>query len=115
MKNDESGDQAKLVVMPKLEVEAVAARRRRRRLTEVVSEADTVTVPSGTPISYSSATNALCERMSGGDPFDIMGSAGFSTDLNCFTKIKLGWLDQSEYVTILPDDVERTIELNPFG
>lgn len=34
------------------------------------------------------------------DPFDIMGSADFGNDINCFSKFKLGWLS-ADQVTIM--------------
>jgi len=43
-----------------------------------------------------------------------MGTSGFATDLNCMTKIKLGWLKESEYTLIKMDNFEKTVEINPL-
>jgi len=50
-----------------------------------------------------------------GDPFDVMGSSGFATDLNCFNKWKLGWLEPEEVSWMFIDETSKTITVNPLG
>ena len=44
-----------------------------------------------------------------------MGNGVFATNLNCHTKIKLGWINEDKYIKIPLEDVEKTIELNPYN
>jgi hypothetical protein len=34
------------------------------------------------------------------DPFDLMGGAGYATDLNCHAKLALGWIKKEEATVI---------------
>jgi len=54
----------------------------------------------------------MCETKGYGDPFDIMGSSGFATDLNCFNKWKLGWILDEEVGFMKHNDNEKHITVN---
>jgi len=70
---------------------------------------------AGSRFTFSSKSSVECVAKEEGDLFDMMGTAAFATDLNCFTKIKLGWLKEEDYITIGIDEIERIVEINPLG
>jgi hypothetical protein len=43
-----------------------------------------------------------------------MGTAGFASDLNCYTKIKLGWLSDKQYKVVKSTEIEKIVDINPL-
>ena len=66
-----------------------------------------------------------CRKTESGDPFDIMGKGLYATDINCYHKMKLGWITPTESATMeVPDinsadfkpaDAKRTTTLNSIA
>ena len=68
---------------------------------------------ASTHVTYSSSE--LCQSKGYGDPFGIMGSSGFATDINCFSKWKIGWIPDEEVAFYRIDETEtKTITVNPL-
>jgi len=66
--------------------------------------------------TYPEDDRQKCESKDYGDPFDIMGSGGFATDLNCMSKIKLGWIKESELVEMTAAVNKLDIaKINPYS
>jgi len=46
-----------------------------------------------------------CTTTEEGDPFDIMGEGLYATDVNCYHKMRMGWIKEEDAVTMeIPPD-----------
>jgi len=46
------------------------------------------------------SVNGDCTTTEEGDPFDIMGEGLYATDVNCYHKMRMGWLKNEDAVTM---------------
>lgn len=56
-----------------------------------------------------------CKSNSKNDPFDIMGLGNYATDINCYNKIRLGWIKKSETYEVAIKDVNRSVLVQPLS
>lgn len=63
-----------------------------------------------------SGTGVTCLTKGYGDPYSIMGARAFATDVDCYTKFKLGWLAADQMTVVaLANTAETTVTITPLN